>query len=208
MKWEFNESVASTFKEHAKIHIPNYELVIEKSIGVCKKYPNNARIIDVGCAIGETLTSLNLHGFTNLVGVDNSQFMLNECPKNIAELILNSEFPTDQGPYDVVISNWTLHFIKKKREYLEKIFESLNSHGSLILTDKTTKDPEVICYYHDMKLKNGATQEDVKKKEESIKDIMFLDDPSWYLSTLQNIGFSKVFIIDASWCFTTFLALK
>ena len=39
-------------------------------------------------------------------------------------------------------------------------------------------------------------------------DIIDINDNSSHFDTLYNIGFSNVYIIDASYCFTSFLAVK
>ena len=208
MTWEFNNKVAKIFSQHARVHIPNYDQVIDQSIEICKKYEYNARIIDVGCAIGETLIRLHESGFTNLVGVDNSKPMLDECPDQVAELILSEEFPIEAGSFNVIISNWTLHFIQDKESYLQKMYDSLDINGSLILTDKTSKDKDVIQFYHNFKRMGGASEEEIQQKAKSIENIMYINDPQWYMTKLKELGFSKVFIINATWCFTTFLAIK
>ena len=75
--WVFDNAVASTFVDHARQHIPNYDQVIDKSVDLCLRYlPSQANIIDVGCATGETLRRLHAAGFTNLSGVEASYAML------------------------------------------------------------------------------------------------------------------------------------
>ena len=125
-----------------------------------------------------------------------------------AYLVESSTFPTKTGPFDVVICNWTLHFIKNKHDYLVDIYKSLNPNGLLILSDKTSTDLLDIKLYHDFKKTQGVTYEEVVAKADSVKDIMFIDSPTWYLETLKSIGFDSVSIIDADYCFTSFMAVK
>ena len=125
-----------------------------------------------------------------------------------AYLIESSTFPSNAGPFDVVVCNWTLHFIKNKQDYLADIYHSLNPGGLLILSDKTSTDHLDIELYHDFKKTQGVSHEEILAKATSVKDIMFIDPPGWYLDNLKTIGFDHVSIIDADYCFTSFLAVK
>lgn len=207
MTWKFDASVANTFVDHARQHIPNYDQVIDKSVAICKCHlDKSSRIIDVGCATGETLRRLNQAGFDTLTGVEASHDMLKHCDPAIARLIHSDRFPNDA--FDAVLCNWTLHFIEDKEKYLIDIHRNLQPNGFLILSEKTSLDPVAIAQYHEWKLAQGVTVEQIAAKEAAVKDIMYIQDPKWYLDTLARIGFKNIQIIDASWCFTTFFCQK
>jgi tRNA (cmo5U34)-methyltransferase len=204
--WKFDKVVAETFVDHARQHIPNYDSIIEKTVDVCKHLLSpDQKIIDIGCATGQTLRQLQSAGFTNLVGVDASADMLALCDVD-AKLIYSETLPTDT--YSAVISNWTLHFIKNKEAYLADIYRSLDTGGFLFLTDKTSKDPLAIHFYHNYKRSNGVSEHEIQQKAESVESIMYINDPGWYLKTLADLGFKTVQIADANWCFTSFIAVK
>jgi tRNA (cmo5U34)-methyltransferase len=206
MTWKFDANVAQTFVNHARGHIPNYDTVIDKSVAVCKKLLNqDSSIIDVGCATGETLRRLSQVGFTNLTGVDSSQDMLNQCQAPAA-LICSDQFPNQL--FDAVLCNWTLHFIPNKLDYLQQIYDNLKPGGFLIVSDKTSLDPTLIEFYHDFKSSMGVSAEEIAAKAASVRDIMYINTPKWYLETLDNLGFKNIQIVDASWCFTTFFCIK
>jgi trans-aconitate methyltransferase len=206
MTWKFDSTIADIFVPHARAHIPNFDQVLEKSVQICQyKLPPEARIVDVGCATGKTLDLLDSAGFNNLVGIDNSQDMLDRC-NNKFTLVNSSEF--NEINCDAVLCNWTLHFIKNKLDYLQKICNNLNQSGFLILSDKTSLDPLPIHFYHQYKSQRGVDQQEIKNKELAVKDIMFIDSPEWYLDALRHVGFNKIHIFDANWCFTSFLACK
>jgi tRNA (cmo5U34)-methyltransferase len=206
MSWEFNEEVAKDFVDHARKHIPNYDQVIKKSVQLCsERCLDHSSIIDVGCATGETLNKLGFYGFFNLVGVDNSQAMLDQC-KAPAQLICSDTLPP--GAYDAVLCNWTLHFMKDKEQYLKDIYANLNEGGFLVLSEKTSTDSIPTGFYYDFKIKQGTTVEEIRQKRESLEGVMNINDVEWYLDELKQTGFSKIFIIDADWCFTTFLCVK
>lgn len=214
--WKFDTTVASDFVNHARHHIPGYDKVIKKTVDICKllltPFDQTHKIIDVGCADGQTIQQLYFSGFRNLVGVDSSADMLRAANKKkineIAELIEQNTFPKKIGPYKAVICNWTLHFIKDKIFYLTDIFNSLLPGGILVITDKTYNDGASLKLYHDFKMTQGLSEEEINDKHNSLKKVMFINHPSWYLDTLSNIGFADVSIIGAEYCFTSFLAVK
>jgi ubiquinone/menaquinone biosynthesis C-methylase UbiE len=204
--WRFDHEVAKEFDSHAYQHIPHYQSVIEKSVDLCRHLlqPDSV-IIDVGCATGQTLKYLSAAGFSNLVGVDSSQPMLDQC-KVEAKLICSDQFPA--GSFDAVLCNWTLHFIDNKKEYLSNIYNQLNNNGLLIISDKTSEDPLPTKFYHDFKRHAGVSDQMILEKAQSLQDVMHINDPEWYLRTLKNQGFKSVYIADADWCFTTFVCIK
>jgi len=206
-QWKFDNIVAKTFTKHARQHIPNYDLVIDKCTDMCNWHlKKDDRIIDVGSATGETLQRLYQAGFTNLTGVDASQDMLAYCDKNIARYIHSNKFPDEL--FNAVLCNWTLHFIEEKEKYLIDIYRNLNDNGIFILSEKTSLNPTSIKFYHEWKYSQGASWDEIAAKEQAVKDIMYIKDPKWYMDTLSQIGFRDIQIIDASWCFTTFMCVK
>ena len=151
-------------------------------------------------------------GFEKITGVDASPAMLEQARKEgidqISTLIQSNKFPKEHGPYDVIICNWTLHFIKDKLDYIKDMYKSLLHNGLLFLTEKTYNDDNNLKLYHDFKINQGLTPEEIEAKELSIKNQMFINPPEWYINNLKEIGFEKVSIIDAEFCFTSFLAIK
>jgi tRNA (cmo5U34)-methyltransferase len=205
--WQFDSSVAENFVEHARCHIPNYDAVINKCIEASDQYLNKtSSIIDVGCATGETLRRLYHAGYRNLTGVESSSHMIQHCDPTLAKLIVSDTFP--QQMFDAILCNWTLHFVKNKTEYLANMYQGLNPCGFLILSEKTSLETDSIQLYHNWKHTQGVSWDYIKHKEAAIKDIMYVDQPDWYSKMLVKLGFKNVQIIDASWCFTTWIAFK
>jgi len=209
--WKFDNTIANIFESHAKQHIPNYDAVIDQCVDVCNYLDKNTKIIDVGCAIGETLNRLQSHGFTNLHGVDSSSAMisaalLDKCSSEIFTLHLSDKFPKEI--YDVVLMNWTLHFIENKIEYLKSVYDGLSDNGLFILTDKTSNDELPLKFYHQFKSRKGVSENEIQQKAESLVNVMFIHDVDWYLKTLRSIGFKEIYIMNAYWCFTSFICKK
>ncbi len=208
--WRFDEAVAQRFDQEARAHIPNYELVVRKCVDIATAlYPDKAaaRILDVGCATGYTLEQLLCVGFTHVYGVDNSQAMLDHS-KVTERLVLSDTVPAEYGPYDLVLANWTLHFIDAREEYLASIFDSLNKGGTLVITEKMEMSPLVYGQYHHFKRAQGVSQDEVVRKEAAIQGVLTTRPLVWYLETLQKLGFKQTTVLDASYGFVTLVASK
>lgn len=207
MTWVFDSNVAKNFSKHARQHIPNYDEVIDQCIDICNTYSKSAKIVDIGCAVGETINRLNQNGFTNLYGIDSSRDMLAYCNPKYATYFCSDNLPDLQN-IDVALMNWTLHFIKDKQTYLTNVFDQLVDNGTLVLTDKVSLDPYLINFYHAFKKTQGVSEAEIEAKAKSVENIMFINSTQWYLDLLSRIGFKKIFLINASWCFNTFVCLK
>ena len=207
MIWKFDEEVARTFPAHARSHIPNYESVIGQCVEICERGSKDAAIVDVGVATGETINALRAAGFTNLYGIDDSQAMLDACPQGIAKLIRSSVFPPDLR-FDVVLMNWTLHFIREKEDYLRATFEGLKPGGILVLSEKVSNDPFPHRFYHEFKRRSGLTEAEIEAKANSLEGVMYINELPWYFDTLKVLGLVDVSVINASWCFATLVGRK
>jgi tRNA (cmo5U34)-methyltransferase len=203
--WKFNKEIASKFVEHARCHIPDYDKVIDLSVEVAKNFSQTSKIIDVGCATGETLRRLQSAGFSNIWGVDNSQAMLDQC--NVGNTVLSNDFPKDIGPFKVIILNWTLHFIKNKKSYLTSVVDSLDDDGILILSDKIDNSDFSLNYYHNFKRKQGVSEEEIKNKADSLKGVMFINDISWYITRFKELNL-EYHLANGHWSFATFVCKK
>lgn len=209
MTWKFDKHIAKTFNIHARQHIPDYDRTIALSVDLCEqRLKKDSNILEVGCAIGETIKKLHKKGFKNIHAVDNSPDMLNCCPRNHAKYYCSSSFPTHDIKFNAVLCNWTLHFMDNKIEYLQQIYNSLLPNSFMILSEKTESKGLALQQYYRYKTYKGVKYKEIKKKEKLIKDIMFINSVEWYLKNLRSIGFKEIYIANATYCFTTFVAIK
>jgi 2-polyprenyl-3-methyl-5-hydroxy-6-metoxy-1,4-benzoquinol methylase len=207
--WSFDETVANRFQQEAETHIPDYARVIDMCLDYTKQvYGDNKSIsiIDVGSALGNTMSKYFDQGYTNITGVDNSKAMIkaSKYPSLVKE---SSQFPTDQT-YDVILANWTLHFINEREQYIKDIFNSMNPGGILILSDKMDHTIETENLYYDFKRANGVTEEVIQAKKNALIGILTTKPLRWYLDTLQNLGFTDVQVVNSRFMFSTIYARK
>lgn len=127
---------------------------------------------------------------------------------DLATLIQSDNFPVEHGPFDVVIANWVLHFIKDREQYLETIKKSLRQNGILILTEKITGSALANELYYDFKRQNGMTEEQIMEKKQRLEGVLTTYPLDWYLGKLTVLGFKQVDIINANTVFVTLLATQ
>jgi hypothetical protein len=204
--WVFDDSVAKRFQQEAEAHIPSYNKVIDMCVEFANKnLKKDARIIDVGSALGYTMKRFIDEGYSNVIGVDNSRAMIDNSI--FPELVIESNsFPKNN--YDLILANWTIHFIQDKYSYLYDIYNSLPLGKYFILTDKLQQSDIVKRDYYDFKRKNGVSEEYIQQKEKDLIGVMHSVSLGWYTNKLNMVGFNSVEVIHADLGFVTFLCRK
>jgi tRNA (cmo5U34)-methyltransferase len=205
--WKFDGDVAERFQREAEIHIPDYDRVLKMSVELVDKVFDNkdVRVLDVGSALGNTLEVFYIKGYTNVYGVESSEAMI--AKSLYKHRVMHSDQIPD-GPWDVVLANWTLHFIHERREHIQQIYNNMSDNGLVILTDKMNSSVEVDALYQQSKLDNGATPEEVDRKKQSLLGVLVTKPLTWYLNTLHEVGFREIQIINNKYMFTTIYARK
>lgn len=205
--WQFDKSVAERFQQEAEQNIPDYRRVIELcwKIADYKQIPHDAVIVDVGSALGETLYEFKTNGYTNIWGIESS-ISMKDASMFRENIILSEIYPDLKA--DMIMMNWTLHFIVNKYVYLKEIYKNLNDSGVFVLTDKTNQSPMVKELYYDFKRDHGVSDEYIVEKEKQLQGYMRTEEFGWYKSTLGSIGFKNVEVINSSLGFTTFYCEK
>jgi SAM-dependent methyltransferase len=204
-QWVFDNSVAERFQHEAETNIPSYHLVIDKCLTFANKYLQKTdKVIDVGSALGYTISKFINAGFTNVMGVDNSTAMID---KSMHKQLVLCDDKLPKYKYKLVMMNWTLHFVTDKTSYLIDIYNSLEDNGYLILSDKCLQSDIVKDMYYDFKRSHGVSEEYIRQKEQNLIGVMKSVHIQWYLEALSNIGF-KVEVIHADLSFVTFLCTK
>ena len=205
--WEFDESVAKRFQEEATSNIPDYERVIDMCIEIAKRKCNEeSTIVDIGSALGHTIQKFNNAGYKHVFGVESSQAMINNS-KQQAYIKLSDTFPSEWHP-DFVMANWTLHFVNERKQYIQDVYNALQSNGTFILSDKTSQSDDIKELYYNFKRSNGVSDEYIYEKEQKLKGYMNLLPVEWYLDTMKEVGFKNIQIINSRFGFVTFYGEK
>lgn len=222
-QFNFNQEVSAVFDNMIKRSIPFYEevnrLIIET---ITTLVSDKSQVIDFGCSTGHFLKELSLKSKKKkyqLIGVDNSPFMLEQAIKNIEQLhprpkidfiesdILKYSLPT----CDVVILNYVLQFIKKNNRLflLKKIFAALKPNGYLILSEKITLSNPKLAFHHlEYKRKNGYSELEISRKRDSLENVLIANSLNKNLTWLKKAGFNKIDILFHWVNFSTVIAKK
>lgn len=207
-RWLFDDSVASRFQDEASKHIPDYDRVIK----LCQQYVEKVfmdnkeiKILDVGSALGYTMEKFITSGYSNVYGVESSNSMLSHS-KYPERTILSNTMPVDK--WNVVLANWTLHFVQEREQYIQNVYDNLEEGGLFIVSDKMSYSQETEDLYYSFKQSNGVSKEDILKKKHALQGVLVSKPLTWYLETLEKIGFVNVQVINANLMFHTIYARK
>jgi SAM-dependent methyltransferase len=208
--WKFDSTVADRFQQEATQHIPDYKRVIDMCVDIANatirpELKDTAPIIDFGSALGFTVDKFINNGYNNTWGLDNSPDMIAKS-LHPDRIILSDKLPDQQ--YNMILVNWTLHFIVDKVPYLQDFYNKLSKGGILILSDKTVQSQIVKDMYYQFKLDNGVDPIYIKEKEKSLVRIMNSMPADWYVDQLRNVGFPRIEIINSRYGFVTFMCRK
>ncbi|MBD3226667.1 MAG: methyltransferase domain-containing protein [Candidatus Lokiarchaeota archaeon] len=112
-----------------------------------KNYSKDIEILDIGCGTGWTIEFLMENGYKNIVGIDNSEDMLNIAKIKglevfLADIIEGLAFPNDHFHAIISISviNFIVDDISSPKEYLnniifvcDEIYRVLKSGGRAVI---------------------------------------------------------------------------
>jgi SAM-dependent methyltransferase len=189
--WKFDDSVAQRFYEEAISNIPDYKRVIDLCLTLAlEKFTKQSYILEIGSAIGYTIDQFVKQGFVNVTGIEASESMV-KYSQHADQVILSTTFP-DNITADLILANWTLHFIIERKQYILDIFNALRPGGAVVITDKTAQSNTIKKLYYDFKRNNGISDDYIKSKEEKLKGYMHCYTSEWYLDTLVSVGFKNI----------------
>lgn len=208
--WSFDDAVAKRFQQEAETHIPDYARVIDMCMDYTKQvYKDNKdiRIVDVGSALGNTMDKYITAGYKNVFGIDNSEAMI-KSSKYPNLVTLTNQFPVNKGPWDVILANWTLHFINEREQYIKDMYNSLSPGGLVVISDKMDHSLETENLYYDFKRANNVPEEVIQKKKLALVGILVTRPLQWYLDTLKDTGFTDIQVVNSRFMFSTIYARK
>lgn len=99
------------------------------------KYDKNCKILDIGCASGETIVFLKKNGFSNIYGIDKSINAIKTCKrKGIKNLFLMDATNIKLNhKFDLIIASDVLEHIKNNNDALISWHNIIKKDGKLIL---------------------------------------------------------------------------
>jgi tRNA (cmo5U34)-methyltransferase len=196
------------------------ELTIDFAL---KFLEENDKVYDLGCSTASTLIELSKHcnKKLNLVGIDNSQAMLNRATNKCRafgvemDLINADMHSVDLYEAKLIISNYTLQFIRPllREKLVKKIYDALTENGIFIFSEKVISSHKVLnkhCIdeYYSFKKNQGYSEFEIAQKREALENVLIPYTQEENLQMIKDAGFSHCEVIFKWVNFATFIAIK
>lgn len=206
-QWTFkSEQIANEFNEHVEKSVPFYK-EIHKIVKIIGGFfvEDNTNVYDIGSSTGNLLKGMSniLKRNANYIGIDNSIYMNQVAMKDIESDNIKiisedvQDFKFTNASY--ITSILTLQFIniEDREKTLKNVYQGLNKGGAFILVEKVNgefvQSHEIMNQiYHDFKLENGLTYEEVIKKSQSIRGVLKPLTLNQNKNMLEEAGFKDI----------------
>jgi tRNA (cmo5U34)-methyltransferase len=186
----------------------------------------NTSVYDLGCSTGTLLLklsqSIDKSKEVTLLGVDNSQAMLEKSRKTLQEsptpckLI---EADLNQGisiqNASIVVMNYTMQFVlpENRAQLLKNIYAGLVPGGSLVLIEKIKSvvpelDRTFIELHHQFKRDRGYSNLEISRKREALENVLIPWTVEENQALIKQAGFSTVDLFFKWNNFAGFIALN
>lgn len=224
--WKFDGSIAPVFDEHVRKHVPLYD-EIHKMITELSGWflEDGTNVYDIGTSLGQVIANLSAaypQKIVNYCGIDNSEEMAKKARSRLAAnpriKIISDDVTADSFEMrnaSLITSVLTLQFIpqRDRQSLVNKVYDALNTGGAFVFVEKivgnNARFNEMwVEIYHDMKLRNGLTEEQVFQKAHAIRGVMRPLSVSENMYLLRNAGFKDVDMFFKWGNFAGFIAIK
>jgi tRNA (cmo5U34)-methyltransferase len=178
-QWTFKSTeIANNFDSHVREQLPWYDLATHAVAHIGRHYiPQDGIMYDIGAStgnIGRSLASIIEARNIHLVAIDNSADMMLKYDAPGIPIVCNA-VDYDYQEYDFAVCMLTIMFlpINERREFLANLYSKCKAGGALVIIDKIITPAGYIgtCLRRlpmDWKLMQGASPEDIIKKEISL----------------------------------------
>jgi len=224
----FDERVSRIFADMIRRSVPGYASVVAMTAVLAAEHVQpDSRVYDLGCSLGTGLIAIQarMEQPCELIGVDNSEAMIQACGENMANLTERtgvqtrllcediSEVDIDQA--SMVIMNYTLQFIepKKRLALLQKIIKGMRPGGILVLSEKLqfadpATDELLTRLYYDFKKHNGYSQLEISQKRQALENVLIAETREAHFERLAAAGFEQITNWFQCLNFHSFIAFK
>ena len=214
---------ADNFDQHISASIPGYEKLIEKCVGLSRRFILDlTTVLDVGCTTGKLIRTVRDHNQASrpqakYVGIDiepkfERQWVQHRCCN--VQLLSTDVRSYEPGPSSYITSLFTLQFIREpdKRAVLSRLADSLVEGGALFIAEKvlasSARLQDTLTFSHYDFKRLSFTEREILEKERRLRGRMTLWTERELRDRLCSAGFREVEPIWGDFPFLAFLALK
>ncbi len=221
----FDADVSRVFEDMIRRSVPGYGLTLQMISVIAGFYTQeNSKLYDLGCSLGASTLAL-AHGVkvggAQIIGVDNSQAMLDKCADNVISSPVPVKLQHDDiqniaiEDASVVVLNFTLQFIAKeeRQALLTRIYQGMRQGGVLILSEKVCFEDDFeqqqhIALHEAFKKAQGYSELEVSRKRQSLENVLIPEPISAHHARLKDAGFDEVQTWFQCFNFVSMLAYK
>ncbi len=222
--WKFDKKTSKNFDNHVSKSVPLYEEG-HKLISDLSDFfiSNKSTVYDIGCSTGSLIEKIlknNSKKNFKIYGIDSEKSMINISKKRLKKyyqctLKCNDITKVKLKKSDLIISYYTIQFIhpKLRQLLLNKLYESLNWGGALIVFEKV-RSPDArfqditTQLYNEFKMMNGYSKDEILSKTLSLKGVLEPFSTQGNLDLFKRAGFVDITTISKYICFEGFLLIK
>lgn len=223
-QFEFDAEVAAVFDDMLERSVPFYKESQKITQFFALKHLQEGGVLyDLGCSTATLLLSIHrkLHQKAKLIGLDNSEAMLEQARKKCeayganVEVLYGDILKFDYEMADVFVSNYTLQFIRPlvREELIKKIASATKKGGVFIFSEKVIShhsklNKDLIECYYDFKKEQGYSEYEIMQKREALENVLVPYSEEENIKMALNSGFSHCEVVFRWANFATFIAVK
>ncbi|HAZ80725.1 MAG TPA: carboxy-S-adenosyl-L-methionine synthase CmoA [Porticoccaceae bacterium] len=223
----FDEAVVAVFPDMISRSVPGYATILSHCGELASRYVQpETNCYDLGCSLGATSLAIQsrIEGRqATIVGIDNSQAMLERCTEilqkkhsNTSIKLLHQDISdTEITNASMVVMNFTLQFIPmaQRLDLVEKIYAGLNPGGCLVISEKLRFEPESLNsllsdLHHRFKRAQGYSSLEISQKRDSIENVLIPETLDTHLERLRACGFQSASPWFQCFNFCSLVAIK
>ena len=223
----FDSTVAGVFDDMVERSVPFYS-EIQRMVGELSRdfAQENTAVYDLGCSTGTSLALLHplLPPSVSLVGIDNSEAMLDEARQKLAPIAETRRLSLQYGQIEdlappenasVVLMLLTLQFVRplQREKIIQRIHQGLQPQGVLIVVEKllcadSRLNRLYIEHYYDYKRRQGYSEMEISQKREALENVLVPYRPEENVALMRGAGFAHVEDFFRWYNFNGFIAVK
>jgi tRNA (cmo5U34)-methyltransferase len=223
----FDERVARVFPDMINRSVPGYATIINMIGTLAAQWVKaGSCCYDLGCSLGAAIMAIDSAIYAEdvrIIGVDNSQAMLERARENLAqchrepviELICADIRDVMIQRASMVVLNFTLQFLPadERTMILKRIYDGMLGDGLLVLSEKIVVPNETAQQiftemHHRFKKAQGYSDLEISQKRSALEDVLIPESLASHIDRLKVVGFSTVEVWFQCFNFVSLLAIK